>query len=122
MPFCPKCKAEYEAGITQCSDCQIPLVNQLLQCGKDELRETGMVQLLTVPNDIEAVMICELLKQARIEATIRSGTMSGLVKVSSDQTAASYWWSEILVLDIDYQTAKGIVDEYLRSINNQHKE
>lgn len=29
MPFCPKCKCEYKYGITECSDCKIPLVDYL---------------------------------------------------------------------------------------------
>lgn len=29
MPFCPKCRYEYREGIKMCSDCKIPLVDQL---------------------------------------------------------------------------------------------
>ncbi|MCP4684654.1 MAG: hypothetical protein GY867_04310 [bacterium] len=29
MPFCPKCKYEYTAGIAVCSDCNEPLVDRL---------------------------------------------------------------------------------------------
>ncbi len=29
MPFCPKCKTEYIAGVTRCSDCDILLVDSL---------------------------------------------------------------------------------------------
>lgn len=29
MPWCPKCKVEYVEGITTCSDCNTPLVDQL---------------------------------------------------------------------------------------------
>jgi len=27
--FCPKCLAEYRDGFTQCSDCQVPLIQEL---------------------------------------------------------------------------------------------
>ena len=29
MPWCPKCKNEYIAGITICKDCNVPLVESL---------------------------------------------------------------------------------------------
>ena len=29
MPWCPKCKAEYREGFTECSTCQVPLVDTL---------------------------------------------------------------------------------------------
>lgn len=29
MPFCPNCKAEYNAGVAECSDCLVPLVASL---------------------------------------------------------------------------------------------
>ena len=30
MPFCPKCRTQYREGFTLCSDCKIPLVDQLI--------------------------------------------------------------------------------------------
>lgn len=29
MKYCPKCKAEYEDWVTECTDCQVELVNEL---------------------------------------------------------------------------------------------
>ena len=29
MPFCPKCRTQYREGFTLCSDCKIPLVDEL---------------------------------------------------------------------------------------------
>ena len=29
MPFCPECKYEYVEGVTECPDCQVPLVESL---------------------------------------------------------------------------------------------
>ena len=34
--FCPYCKAEYEDGITECYDCQIPLVHSLSDIPKED--------------------------------------------------------------------------------------
>ena len=29
MPWCPKCKAEYREGFTECATCHVPLVDEL---------------------------------------------------------------------------------------------
>ena len=29
MPWCPKCKAEYREGFTECNTCHVPLVDEL---------------------------------------------------------------------------------------------
>ncbi len=34
--YCPKCKGEYREGFTQCTDCQIPLVDELPQSELDD--------------------------------------------------------------------------------------
>lgn len=35
MPWCPKCKNEYREGITTCSDCNVPLVEDLSEVVSD---------------------------------------------------------------------------------------
>ena len=42
--FCPKCRAEYREGFFECSDCQIPLVDQL----PDEQQGDADLELVTV--------------------------------------------------------------------------
>lgn len=36
MPWCPKCKNEYREGITTCSDCNVPLVEDLNEVVSDD--------------------------------------------------------------------------------------
>lgn len=36
MPWCPKCKNEYREGITTCSDCNVPLVEDLSEAVSDD--------------------------------------------------------------------------------------
>jgi hypothetical protein len=35
--FCPQCKAEYRQGITECADCQVPLVPSLPEASESHL-------------------------------------------------------------------------------------
>jgi len=45
--FCPQCKAEYRAGFTQCSDCAVELVGQLVLAGtRDDLARTRSAKIL----------------------------------------------------------------------------
>lgn len=41
MPWCPKCKTEYQDGYTVCSDCGAELVESLEQAAKEETAEYG---------------------------------------------------------------------------------
>lgn len=42
MPFCPNCEAEYQVGISECVDCQLPLVDRPpLHCPRCEERIEG---------------------------------------------------------------------------------
>lgn len=36
MPWCPKCKAEYQEGFTECTDCKVPLVEELDKLEEEE--------------------------------------------------------------------------------------
>jgi hypothetical protein len=119
MPFCPKCRAEYEFGIAKCSDCLIPLVNRLPEPQKAEL-ESAVVHLCTVPNEFEAILICDILKQAGIEASYRSLKISRYVNITIDELFKNCWGG-VIVLDKDYNTAKEIIDEYLKNIEEKQK-
>ncbi len=68
MPFCPKCKSEYISGITICADCDIELVEELLE---DEHFPSEFYSLIyTTGNSIEAVMLKDNLDSAGITAYI----------------------------------------------------
>lgn len=41
MPWCPKCKYEYVAGIKACPDCKVALVNSLDEIKNDEYSQNG---------------------------------------------------------------------------------
>lgn len=77
MPICPDCKAEYQDGITMCTDCQVALVESLPQPTPEEVAEANLYRLdeLAVVADFsnasEAKMIQELLTGNKIESTLR---------------------------------------------------
>jgi len=74
MPFCPRCKAEYRAGFTLCSDCQVDLVEELEEppamdpCPEGD-KESSWAFLISVYNDVEADMVAGLLGTCGISTT-----------------------------------------------------
>ena len=59
MPFCPKCKYEYEENIEFCSDCGTKLVDQLEK--EPEVEYDKEVFLTNVADDIQASIIISKL-------------------------------------------------------------
>ena len=74
MAFCPDCESEYRAGITDCPDCQIALVDKLTpENAVHDKSEHEFVQLRSCKNSVEAGMIYELLDRNGIRAFVKAG-------------------------------------------------
>lgn len=59
MPWCPKCKTEYEEGVEVCNDCEADLVKELPQEAPVQYDKQAL--LTTVDNSIQADLIESLL-------------------------------------------------------------
>ncbi len=67
MPWCPKCRYEYEKGYKTCADCETDLVDELVQI--KEHSYTGYdreVYLISAANSIEAEVLEALLTSNQI--------------------------------------------------------
>ena len=60
MPWCPKCKMEYVSGITTCTDCNVPLEEELSE-------EVTMVSFLETDKEQLASKFVEFLKFSKIQ-------------------------------------------------------
>ena len=69
MPFCPKCRSEYVAGSTECSDCHIGLVAALTEV--EAPPDMHWVELATAGSEAEGELLCELLEQAGIPVMMK---------------------------------------------------
>ncbi len=73
MPFCPKCRYEYEEGIFRCPDCDEPLVDRLEEDKKgEEYKDWIEIARLTSPQF--AQMVLEVLHEKEIPAVISSSS------------------------------------------------
>jgi len=72
--FCPICEAEYEPGITRCSDDGADLVERLaVEAGARDSSEARFVVLHTLSSPAEAEMVTDILQQNGIRAVVQSG-------------------------------------------------
>jgi len=77
--FCPQCQAEYREGFFRCSDCDIPLVDQLStdrQAGS-ETDHGELVVLRTFPTVVEAELAKSALDSVGIDSMVRSDNKGG---------------------------------------------
>lgn len=71
--FCPKCKAEYVAGITMCPDCNVPLVERLPKERRPKKKPQKIrpklkyVELLITFNKGEITVIKSILDAAGVD-------------------------------------------------------
>ena len=67
MPWCPKCRSEYDRGVKVCNDCQCDLVDELSSI-MQPARESF---LLTVADEMEYRIVESKLGQYAIPVTMR---------------------------------------------------
>jgi hypothetical protein len=74
MAFCPDCEAEYRAGITECPDCGVSLVDKLTpENTVHDKSDRAFIPLRSFKNSAEAEMVFELLERNGIRAFVKAG-------------------------------------------------
>jgi hypothetical protein len=76
MPFCPKCRYEYEIGIGECPDCGARLVDHLPEERAetdDDRQYKDWIPLANLTSQQMAEMVLEALRAKDIPAVIYSG-------------------------------------------------
>jgi len=92
MPFCPKCRIEYNEGIENCYDCDEPLVDFLDEPTEENLLDEDSFkdwsQLARFTSQIIAEMVVEGLRQKNIPAVILYG--AGHFGITGQMGLSSY--------------------------------
>ena len=78
MPFCPKCKDEFQGWVKICPDCKIPLVEKLAE---DKLPpEYKFIKVFSTAKQVEIALIKSILDSNSIPYYIKGenfGTLYG---------------------------------------------
>lgn len=116
MPWCPKCKAEYREGFTECAYCHVPLTNQKPQDNappdgyEAELSLMNPVTVYEAKDGADVAMICEILRNAGIQTATRdSETLGGLLRL---YTGSSIYGMSILVDRTQVEKAREILQTW----------
>ena len=71
MPYCPKCRDEFQDWVKECPDCKVKLVDELPPLPEEVSREGDLVQVATAPNEIEAQLWKNILEDNGIQSMIK---------------------------------------------------
>src|SRR5882762_7084156 len=107
--FCPSCKCEYIAGVTQCSDCGVPLVDSL-SSETAALKHSGVVAVWAGNDPAECVAVKDALTKAEIPFVDQSSNAYFIFRSMRPKT-------EICVPFIDEQRARKILLGFQGSVD-----
>jgi hypothetical protein len=108
--FCPQCKAEYRPGFLKCSDCDIPLVDELPADPihpepRSEIDHEELVVIRTYRTVIDAELAKTALDSVGIDSMVRSDNEGGQSPI-----LASVRGVELLVRADDVGAAEDVLD------------
>lgn len=112
--FCPVCEAEYEQGITRCTDDGAELVERLTpEMGAGDMSEARFVALRNVGSPAEAEMVNDILRQNNIRSAVQSGGTDAFSPLLSATSPGAL----VLVDERDYDRAQEIYQSFFGDDN-----
>ncbi|MCK4311883.1 MAG: DUF2007 domain-containing protein [Candidatus Cloacimonetes bacterium] len=113
--FCPKCKAEYIKGVTECPECKVPLIKKL---PSEEFIE--FVKVFESPNPALTAIIKSILDDAKIKYFVKGEHMQGLFGGRMQFTSkAGIGNAEFFVSKEDEEIAKELLREVEDNSNQE---
>jgi hypothetical protein len=109
MPYCPKCRDEFQEWVKVCPDCNVALVEKLPPLPKKPKEyDAPLTYIATAPNEAVANMWADILKEHGIRCLLKGGELrAAMYSLTYNQQY------EIHVLDSQAKKAKRILAPFL---------
>lgn len=119
MPYCPKCREEFQNWVMKCLDCGVPLVDILpdlpisepeppLKPKQEPIKES-LVHVAIAPSEPLAMMWAGVLEDAGIRALVKTGDLEAAYYVPSLLSSC-----EIHVLESQADEARLILEPLIK--------
>ena len=108
MPYCPKCRDEFQDWVKTCPDCRVALVAELPASSRSAKRgkaSDSLVHIADAPNGTVAEMWAGLLKANQIQCLVKGGNFRAEMNAHSP-----FLPSGIYVIASEAQRARKILD------------
>ncbi|TCT16998.1 putative signal transducing protein [Natranaerovirga pectinivora] len=110
MPWCLKCKSEYEEGVEKCVDCMTMLSEDLVENNEETLNLQSITNkklLITVGDISEAHIIASLLSTYGIKTIYKHNGSGEYLQIAFAKTI---YGIQIFVDELDYKEALEIIN------------
>ena len=119
MPICPRCKSEYTAGITECPDCKVDLVDKAPRDRALADEDVELAEVFTAQNEVEAYAVKDRLGSAGIAAFIKSMENPYYDGVMVHMYG---FWGKVYVKKEDLERAAQIIEEAMAQMKDEPKD
>jgi len=110
MPYCPKCRDEFQNWVEVCPDCQVALVDELPPVPEPTRRDNEpIVSVAIAPNETVAYMWAGILEENGIRCMVKSGQLRAAMYVLPVNQQC-----EIYVIASEAEKAAEILAPFLR--------
>jgi len=107
--YCPSCQAEFIDSITICSDCNIPLVENMAL--NETLENINWVKVKELPGKVFGEMMGEVLDSAEIPYFLKSDWSASAYNIAPAGLVGSY--VQVYVPENFYNKANSLLNELM---------